>query len=202
MRRRQRRLLSVTLIAVALIAAGIGVYFYVDNAPVRADKQFQDGMKMMHPGKYGDAVVLFTRALASSPPRAEVYLERANAYQGQGEADLALADFQTALSMDPTMFAAHNGIALIYIQRHDVPHAFEELNKSAALRPNIEAYYQRGQLWEAQGEHQKAIDDYDRAIDLSRDSPFIYLARATAKANLGDLEGAEADRIASSQLQR
>ena len=201
MRRRQRRLVAVTLIVLALIGAGAGTYFYIANGSVRADKDFQEGMKSMQPGKYADAVVRFTRALANSTPRAEVYLERGNAYQAQGDSDQALADFQSALGMDPSLFAAHNGIALIYIQRHDVPRAIQELTKSIALLPNIDAFYQRGQLLEARGEHQKAIDDYDRAIAISRESPFVYLARATAKASLGDEEGAHNDRVAADQLQ-
>lgn len=202
MRRRQRRLVAITLIVLALIGTGAGVYFYISNAPERADKDFQEGMKMMQPGKYGDAVVLFTRALTNSTPRAEVYLERGNAYQAQGDTDLALADFQTAVSMDPGLVAAHNGIALIYIQRRDSPHAIAELNKSITLQPSIDAYYQRGQLLEARGEHQKAIDDYDRAIAISRGSPLVYRARAASKESLGDLEGAQADRETAHDLER
>jgi tetratricopeptide (TPR) repeat protein len=80
--------------------------------------------------------------------------------------------------------------------------ALEELGKSIATQPNIEAYYQRGMIFESQGEHQKAIDEYNLAIALARDAPEIYLARATAKANLGDQEGAHADRLFARELQK
>ena len=47
-------------------------------------------------------------------------------------------------------------------------HALEELNKSISLEPSTDAYYQRGQIFESQGEHQKAIQDYDQAIAQAR----------------------------------
>jgi tetratricopeptide (TPR) repeat protein len=202
LRRRQRRLVMITLGALAVLAVGIGVYEYIDSAPQRADKEFEDGMKMMRPGKYPDAVLHFTRALNISGQHAEAYLERGNAHRSLAEPDAALADFQAAADLNPSLTAAHNGIAMIYIERHDSRRAVEELGKSIAIQPNIEAYYQRGMILESQGEHQKAIDDYDQAIALARDAPEVYLARATAKANLGDQEGAHADRLYARELQK
>jgi len=185
-----------------VIAAGAGVITYIGSAPQRADKEFQEGMKLMRPGKYPEAIVHLTRTVNISPQRPEAYLERGNAYRSLGQSDAALADFQQASDLNPSLADAHNGIALIYIERHDSRHALEELNKSIVLQPTIEAYYQRGEILEAQGEHRKAIDDYDQAIAIARDAPYVYLARATAKANLGDVEGAHADRAYASTLQR
>jgi len=202
LRRRQRRLVMITLGALVVLAVAIGVYQYIDSAPQRADKEFDEGMKLMHPGKYPDAVLHFTRVLSISSQRAEAYLERGNAHRSLGEPDAALADFQAAADLNPSLTAARNGIAVIYIERHDSRQALEELGKSIATQPNIEAYYQRGMIFESQGEHQKAIDDYNLAIALARDAPEVYLARATAKANLGDQEGAHADRIFARGLQK
>jgi tetratricopeptide (TPR) repeat protein len=202
LRRRQRRLVGITVGAIIVLAAGIGVYDYIDSAPQRADKEFQEGMKLMRPGKYPDAVVHFTRALKMSGQRPDAYLERGYAHHFLDEPDAALADFQTVAELNPNLAAAHNGIAMIYLGRQDSRHALEELNKSIKIQSTIEAYYQRGQILESQGEHKKAIDDFDQAIALDRDAPYVYLARATAKAKLGDAEGAHADRDAASQLQK
>jgi tetratricopeptide (TPR) repeat protein len=202
LRRRQRRLVMISVAVLAVLAAGAAVASYIGSAPQRADKEFQEGMKLMHPGKYADAVVHFTRTLNISPQRPEAYLERGNAHNSLGESDAALADFQAAADLNPSLADAHNGIALIYVERHDSRHALEEFNKSIVLQPTIEAYYQRGEILEAQGEHRKAIDDYDQAIALARDAPYVYLARAMAKANQGDEEGARADRAYASTLQR
>jgi tetratricopeptide (TPR) repeat protein len=200
-RRRQRRLIWITASFIVLIAVGVGVFDYIDSAPQRADAQFQQGMQLMHPGTYQDAVIHFTRALSISGQLPDAFMERGNAHRFLNEPDAALADFQAAAGLNPTLAAAHNGIAAIYVERHDYPHAAEELNKSIALEPTIDAYYLRGQVLEAQGDHRRAIDDYDRAIAQARDAPYMYRARALAKENLGDEEGAHADRILASEVE-
>lgn len=202
MRRRQRRLITITLAGLAALGAGAWTYNYVASAPERADQEFQEGMKMMSPGQYPDAVVHFTRAISIYNQLPNAYLERGNANRVLGEMDAALADFQAAADLNPVLPEAHSGIALIYMERHDTAHALEHLNKSISLHPTVEAFYQRAQILESQGEHQKAIADYDRAIAEDRDSPYMYRARALAKANLGDQEGARADRAIAVQIER
>ncbi|HVO99009.1 MAG TPA: tetratricopeptide repeat protein [Bryobacteraceae bacterium] len=200
LRRRQRKLILITLSLVLAMASGTAMYNYISSAPQRAEKEYLEGMKLMSPGKYPDAISHFNRALEIKPQYPEVYLERANAHRMQGEMDLALADYQAAVNLNPSAAPAHNGIAMIYLERHDPAHAIEELTRSISLQPTTDAYYQRGQIYESQGEHQKAIDDYDRAIAEQRDAPFVYLARATARHNLGDEEGAAADRATAQQI--
>jgi tetratricopeptide (TPR) repeat protein len=202
LRRRQRKLVMITAGAVAMLAAGYGVFTYIGNAPLRADKEFQEGMRMMRPDKYQDAVLHFNRALEISGQRADVYLQRGNAHRALADPDAALADFQVAAELNPSLAEAHNGIALMYIERRDPRHALEELNKSLAVQPTIDAYYQRGELLEAQGEHQRAIADYDQAIALARDAPYMYRARAMAKEKLGDLEGARSDRDHATEIEQ
>ncbi len=202
LRRRQRRLVIITVGVIFALGAGAGVFAYIESAPQRSDKEFQEGMKMMRPGKYPDAVVHFTRALSIGGQRADAYMERGNAHRALDETDAALADFQAAADVNPSLAEAHSGLAMIYLLRNDSRHALEELNKSIALEPNIEAYYQRGEILESQGEHQKAIADYDQAISVARDAPYMYRARAMAKEKLGDMEGAHADRLAAAELEK
>ena len=200
LRRRQRRLVLITLAGIALVAAGAAVYSYISSAPQRADKEYQEGMRLMGPGKYPDAVVRFTRALSIYQQLPDAYVERGNAYRNLGEPDAAIADYRAATDLNPSLAAAHNGIAMVYLERHDLPHALEELNKSITLQPTVDAYYQRGQILESQGNHQKAIEDYDRAIAEEPDAPYMYLARAVAKANLGDQDGAHDDRTIAERI--
>ncbi len=195
-RRRQRRLILVAIAALLAGATATWVTLYITSSAQRADKELQDGIRTMTPGTYPDAVDHFTHALAINGQLPDAYLQRGNAHHALGELDQALSDYTTAAEMKPELApAAQNGIAMIYIERHDVPHALERLNKAIALKPSIEAYYERGQIFEGQGDHQKAIEDYDKAVDLAPDAPYVYRARALAKANLGDSEGAHADRM-------
>lgn len=201
MKRRQRRLITATIAVAVAIGAGVWTYNFIASAPERADKEFQEGMKSMSPGKYPDAVVHFSKAISIYGQMPNAYLERGNANRVLGEMDAALADYQTAADLNPVLPEAHSGIAVIYIERHDVNRALEHLNKSISLHPTVEAYYQRGQMLEAQGQHEKAIADYDRAIAEERDAPYMYRARALAKANMGDADGARADREIANQIE-
>jgi len=201
LRRRQRKLVTIAASVTAVLTAGITAFTYIQGAPERAAREFQEGMNLMRPGTYPDAVVHFSRALANSRQLPEAHLQRGNAHRTLGDADAALADFQAAADLNPGLAAAHNGIAMIYLERHDYRHALEELNKSIGLQPTIEGYFQRGQILEAQGEHRKAIEDYDRGIAVARDAPYLYRARAMSKESLGDLEGAHADRLIANQIE-
>ena len=200
-KRRQRRLVMATVAAAILAAGGFGIYTYVAASPSRAQKEFEEGMRYMGPGRYPEAIVHLTRALSIYSQMPEAYVERGNAHRSLGESDAALADFQAAVDLNPTLADAHNGIAMIYVERHDQRRALEELNKSLSLKPTVEAYFQRGQILEAQGDHKKAIEDYDRAIGEAPDAPYMYRARALAKINLGDEQGAHADREIALRLE-
>ena len=201
MKRRQRRLITITLAGAAAIGAGAWTYNFITSAPERADIEYQAGMKSMSPGKYPDAVAHFTRAISIYNQLPNAYLERGNANRVLGEMDTALADYQAAADLNPVLPEAHSGIAVIYIERHDIARALEHLNKSISLHPTVEAFYQRGQILEAQGQHEKAIADYNRAIAEENDAPYMYRARALAKANMGDAEGAHADREIANNIE-
>jgi tetratricopeptide (TPR) repeat protein len=202
LRRRQRTLILSTLAAVAVLGAGAYLWSYIASAPQRAEAEFKEGMKLMSPTRYPGAIQHFNRALEIKPQYPEVYLERGNAHRMLGETDAALADYQAAVELNASLVAAHNGIAMIYLDRKDSRRALDEFTKSLNLQPSTDAFYQRGQIYEAMGEHQKAIDDYDRALADARDSPYMYLARATARQNLGDTKGATEDRIAAARIMR
>jgi tetratricopeptide (TPR) repeat protein len=202
MKRRQRRLITITLVGIAAIGAGAWTYNYIASAPERADQEYLEGMKSMSPGKYPDAVAHFTKAISIYNQLPNAYLERGNANRVLGEMDAALADYQAAADLNPVLPEAHSGIAVIYIERHDTARALEHLNKSISLHPTVEAFYQRGQILEAQGQHEKAIADYDRAIAEENDAPYMYRARALAKANMGDAEGAHTDREIAGRIER
>jgi tetratricopeptide (TPR) repeat protein len=163
------------------------------GAPQRAENQFQVAMRSMQPGHYQEAINELTRSVKIYQlPKA--YMERGFAYRYLNEGDLAIADFQKATDLDPSLARAFSGLGSIYRDRGDSQHALEQYTKSIQISANVDALFERGQVYESLGEHQKAIDDFSSAIDLMRDAPYIYRARATARIKIGDTAGAEADR--------
>jgi tetratricopeptide (TPR) repeat protein len=52
------------------------------------------------------------------------------------------------------------------------------------------------------GQFDKAIDDYNHAIEKRREAPYVYLARALAKRAQGDEAGFEEDQKIAQDLQK
>lgn len=200
-RRKQRRMILFLLGAIAIAGAGWEVYGYISSAPQRAHQQFDRAEELMGSGQYGKAVGGFTRALSIWPQMAEAYVERGLAHHRLADDDQALADLDRALQLDPSLSVAYAARGAISRDRGNVSLALEEYTKSIQSRPNVEAYFERAQLYEKLGQHQKAIADYDQAIAYLRDSPHVYRARAFAKENMGDEEGARADREIARSLE-
>jgi tetratricopeptide (TPR) repeat protein len=198
---RQKQLLIGAASFLILTGAAWGAYSFVAGAPQRAEVEFQAAMKFMQPGQYQNAIPRFTRAIQIHE-MASAYLERGVAHRYLGHADQAIGDFQRAIDLDASLARAYSSLGSIYRDRGDTKSAVEQFSKSLAISPNVDAMFERGEMYEAIGEHQKAIDDFTAAIDGIRDAPYIYRARSLAKRNLGDIAGYEADRDQARAIER
>ena len=64
--------------------------------------------------------------------------------------DLALRDYDTALSIDPSYAAAHLGRGLTYRQKGELRKALEDFNRAIAMQPNnAQGYYNRAMLYQS-----------------------------------------------------
>ena len=155
----------------------------------------------MAPGTYAEAIDHFDRATGIWPELAEAYLNRAVAEHVVSLRPAALVDLQKALDVNPNLTRAYNERGQIYLENGDIPKAIENFSSSLRVKPSLEGYYQRGQAYEALGQHEKAIADYDAAINEFREAPYTYRARAAAKRNTGDREGATLDEQAADRIE-
>jgi len=201
-RRRQRRLIWYTLFVIVLCVAGYFVYDYTSSASIRAGAAYNEGMKNMHPGAYGEAIDLFTKSIDISPTLPAAFLNRGIALHNLGQRNAALDDLARALDMDPQLTRAYEERGRIFIESRDPQQALKDFSKSISIRPTTDGYYQRGLLYASLGRHRQAVADFDQAISEMPDAPYAYRARAVAKANLNDEAGAQQDRDAASRIER
>lgn len=199
--RKQRRILWYTFAAIVLAGAGAWTYIYIGSAPQRARLQYDDAMRMMKPGYYQLAIESFDRAIKTWPGLADAYFERGNAYQILNRDDDALADFEKAADVNPNLYRAYAAMGSIYRSRKDYKRAMDAYTKSLAAKPNVDALFERGQTYELLGEHQQAIEDYDKAIVELPDAPAVYRARGLSRRNLGDEAGYDADRDMANRIE-
>lgn len=121
----------------------------------------------------------------STPTTADEFVQRGYERQNQGDDDLALADFDAALKLDPksAIALADRGISLIHKGRLDAAEA--DLTAAARLAPrNVVPLHGLGMLAVARGDRKAAITAFSQAIALDPDDDFAL----TQRAPLGDRE--------------
>jgi eukaryotic-like serine/threonine-protein kinase len=111
----------------------------------------------------------------------------------------AVTLFQRALEKDPTYAAATASLGEAYWRKYQLNHdqawaktAIETCEKAAAMAPRLAAAHScLGQAYMAQGEYQKAADQYRRTLVLEPTSDDAYGGLATAYEHLGQPADAE-----------
>jgi adenylate cyclase len=113
--------------------------------------------------------------------------------------DEALAMFEQALALDPSIAAAQTGLASALVSRVldefsgsptvDLQRAEELLGRALATSPRSSwPHYVRGQLLRAQGRCQDAIPEYEAAIAIDRNSAPSYAWLGWCKLLSGEVE--------------
>jgi tetratricopeptide (TPR) repeat protein len=122
-----------------------------------------------------------------SPPGsaagAEVYLKRGEDFTGVQQYDRAIADFTTAIQLQPDYAEAYNDRGFAYYLKGDVERAIADYTRAIDLRPDYpKAYNSRGVAYMAHGYGAaKSVPDFDRAIALKPDFRYAYINRANAR---------------------
>ena len=178
------------------------VYAFIESAPDRANSHYRQGMHLLGPGDFQGAAAQFTKAIAIFPEYADAYLGRGKARQASGQSEAALADFEKAIAINPTLDMAYTSRGIIELSRGDNQKALADFTRSIHLHPTSDAYYQRGLTYQTLDQPTRAVADYDVAITYDPGAPSIYLARANAKRNLGDLGGSREDQETAHSLEQ
>jgi tetratricopeptide (TPR) repeat protein len=139
---------------------------------------------------------------------------RIHAHQYNGE--LALAEFNRALELDPQDAASLVDRAYLLFEIGKFTECIADLDKAIALVPDDgHAYLRRGHAKNARGRPREALADFEKAVELTPDQvePYraLYVARrragadAEARAELDRLErvaGGWSDAVARAEAQR
>ena len=123
--------------------------------------------------------------LGNSLPLTHVALGRI--HDQRGKHDLAIAEFQRALALDPHDSEALSGLANSYKRAGDNAEAEKAYLQVVALRPNDwSGYNDLGILYESIGRVEDAIAQYKRAIELTPDNAWPYVNLGIAYMDYDD----------------
>jgi tetratricopeptide (TPR) repeat protein len=102
---------------------------------------------------------------------AGTYVNRGIVYMNRRDYDRALADFDTAIRLEPTLAEGHINRGAALLSRNDYAAAIAAIDQGLELAPEepARAYYNRGVAHEELGQIAEAYRDYRRASELAPD---------------------------------
>jgi tetratricopeptide (TPR) repeat protein len=164
-------------------------YFIIGfNKFVDPGRNFQEGKQQ--------AIEAFSQAIRLKPRYINAYFTRAIAYSQIKKYQLALADYDRTLAIDPNVFAAYiNRGTLKNKHFKDSQGALADFNQSIIISPlSAIGYSNRADIKSRElNDLQGAIRDYDQAILLSPQSMIVYYKRGVLRSRMGDILGAFTD---------
>lgn len=113
----------------------------------------------------------------------------------------ALSDYKKALALNPDHVAALHNIAILKRGVGDGSESLDQLERaiesdSSMLFPYLERAYQRMEG----GYYKGALEDYNRALEISDKDPEIWMNRGIVKERTNDLKGAFSDYTQAIEL--
>ncbi|MGD0712301.1 MAG: tetratricopeptide repeat protein [Bacteroidales bacterium] len=114
------------------------------------------------------AVDYFEKALKLNPKSIEARYGLGMFYQGNGEIDNAIMEYDSILRIDPKFKMAHFNLGYIHIvYMKEYSKALKHFTDAIECDPKYaEAYYNRGYTYELMGDIQNAKKDYNKALEI------------------------------------
>ena len=96
------------------------------------------GMAYFGDSRYKEALEDFTKAIGMDETNARAYYYRGVVHRFQKDQQLALADFDHCLEIDPYQFDPLFGRAQVYFSLGDYIRAYEDCTKALAIKPTVQ----------------------------------------------------------------
>ncbi|MDR3632374.1 MAG: tetratricopeptide repeat protein [Isosphaeraceae bacterium] len=137
----------------------------------------------------GRAMEYLTEEILSEPKSAWAYVLRGVLWEEMKEPDIALAEYNEALQIDPDDAEAHLRRGNLRKERkHDLKRALADYDEAIRLDPKVAAaYHERGQALLAVGRYDDAVKDFTEAVKLDPKDVGSVHGRGIAHQLKGDL---------------
>lgn len=143
-----------------------------------AETEFEAGNDFFQAGEVAKAVEAYKRAIVLRPSHQAAYVNLGVAYYQQEEFDLAEAQYRKALELKPDDGEVAYNLGALYLQQAllkgeppDQPaysKAVKQLEQALYLAPDLaEPHFSLGVAYQGVAENQKAIEAFQKFLDLN-----------------------------------
>lgn len=129
-------------------------------------------------------------------PQPKYYVERGNTYAKIGEFEKAKEDYEKALEIESGLSAAETNIMVVNSVSDGGEEALNEITAKIDKHPeNADYYMARGIYYLNNNENDKALVDFNKAVELDNDELYGHINKSAALIKLGKYK--EAEKVAT-----
>jgi tetratricopeptide (TPR) repeat protein len=137
--------------------------------PADADLHYHHGNALLADSKYAEALAAFTRAV-DLDPRPEILAARGIVrHRHLKDPEGAEADFTRTIELDPLSYTAYFNRGLLRHEMIRYREAESDLRRALAIQGTPEGIRALARLLHDRGDHEKAMDAFQRALGMARD---------------------------------
>jgi tetratricopeptide (TPR) repeat protein len=165
----------------------------VISASVPAVREYTSAVEQLHRGGYLEAVEGFKRAIGLDPTFTLAHARLGEAYQALGRDPEALASLDTAAGHLERASERETFVikALQASLKHDAGSAIRNYEELVKLYPNDpESYFSLAATYEQADDYEKAVADYQRAIQRDDKYAAAFFGLGRAQFRLGKFDDA------------
>ena len=123
--------------------------------------------------------------------KAAIYNNRGTAYKQKGLYERAIADYTSAIRLDPRDTVTYINRGHAYAMKDQYDRAIADFTMAIKIDSlNADAYYDRGIAYKRNGQYDRAIADFSKAIELDPGYVDAYVNRGNAYHKKGQNEQA------------
>jgi tetratricopeptide (TPR) repeat protein len=117
-----------------------------------------------------EAIKACTEILSVEPSHVQTYLNRGSLYGETGEFQKAIDDFNQAELLDAYNPNIYNNRGWMHLQLKEYEKALSDLDHAIFLEPTDVEFFNRGNTYREMGQWLKALEDYQKSLNLHQQS--------------------------------